>query len=166
MAKDGLLIGEVARQSGASRKALRIYEASGILPTPRRTASGYRVYTAEALGVLSFLRQARGLGFTLAEIKRIVAVRRQGRTACAHVRALVSRKLQEMDERLKDLTAVRDSLRGLLEDWHPPEECDSMICPKIERGPKNGRREDVALPIVHRVPGNRGRQRGRQGKDR
>jgi hypothetical protein len=84
--KGGLFIGEVARRSGASRKALRIYEAAGILPPPQRTPSGYRLYTADALAVLSFLRQARRLGFTLSEIKRIIAIRRQGRTACSHVR--------------------------------------------------------------------------------
>ena len=49
MNRDGLLIGEVAKRSGASRKALRLYEAAGILPTARRTSSGYRVYDSGAL---------------------------------------------------------------------------------------------------------------------
>jgi DNA-binding transcriptional MerR regulator len=57
--RDGLLISEVARRTGASRKALRIYETVGILAPPRRTPSGYRLYTADSLAVLSFLRQAR-----------------------------------------------------------------------------------------------------------
>jgi len=134
MEPDGLLIGEVARRSGASRKALRIYETAGILPPSRRTLAGYRLYTADSLAVLSFLRQARRVGFTLGEIKGIVAIRRQGRSACSHVRALVSRKVQEMDQRLKDLTEVRDSLRDLLDDWRPSKECNSKICPKIEGG--------------------------------
>jgi MerR family transcriptional regulator, copper efflux regulator len=77
MARDGLLIGEVARRSGATRKALRVYETAGILPPSRRTLSGHRIYTAESLAVLSFLQQARRLDFTLDEIKRIVAIRRQ-----------------------------------------------------------------------------------------
>jgi MerR family copper efflux transcriptional regulator len=166
MERDGLLIGEVARRSGASRKALRIYESAGILPPSRRTLSGYRLYTADSLAVLSFLTQARRLGFTLGEIKRIVAIRRQGRSACSHVRDLVSRKAQEMDERLKDLTEVRNSLRDLLDDWRPSNECDSKICPKIEGGMTNERHEDVPVPRMHRLPGSRGRQRGRRGKDR
>jgi len=58
--KDGLLIGEVARRSGATRKALRLYEVAGILPTARRTESGYRVYGIDALAVLSFVRKAHG----------------------------------------------------------------------------------------------------------
>ncbi len=166
MERDGLLIGEVARRSGASRKALRIYETAGILPPSHRTPSGYRLYTADSLAVLSFLRQARRLGFTLGEIKRIVAIRRQGRSTCSHVRELVSRKVQEMDQQLKDLTEVRDSLRDLLADWRPSKECNSKICPKIEGGMTNESREDVPMPRVHRLPGSRGRQRGRRGKDR
>ena len=88
--------------SGASRKALPIYEAAGILPPSRWTLSGYRLYTAESLAVLSFLTQAQRLGFTLGGIKRIVAIRRQGRSSCSHVRELVFRKDQEMDQRLKE----------------------------------------------------------------
>ena len=100
------------------------------------------------------------------EIKGIVAIRRQGRSACVHVRELVSRKAQEMDERLKDLTEIRNSLRDLLHDWRPSKECNSKICPKIEGGRVNEPPEDVSVPSVHRVPGSRGRQRGRRGKDR
>ncbi len=132
MAKDGLLIGEVSRRSGASRKALRLYETDGILPAPRRTAAGYRVYAADTLAVLSFVRRARGLGFTLGEIKQIIAIRRAGRTACPHVRELVRRKSQEVDQRLKDLTALRDGLRALLDGWRSSSKCDSAICPQIE----------------------------------
>jgi DNA-binding transcriptional MerR regulator len=166
MERDGLLIGEVTRRSGASRKALRIYETAGILPPSRRTPSGYRLYSADSLAVLSFLRQARRLGFTLGEIKRIVSIRRQGQSACSHVRELVSRKIQEMDRQLKDLTEIRNSLRDLLSDWRPSKECNSMICPKIEGGAKNERREDLPMPGVHRLSGSRDRQRGRRGEDR
>ena len=61
MARDGLLIGEVAAKSGVSRKALRLYEKAGILPPSRRTASGYRVYGPETLALLGFVTQARWL---------------------------------------------------------------------------------------------------------
>jgi hypothetical protein len=59
MRREGLLIGEVAAKSGVSRKALRLYEKAGILPPPRRTESGYRVYSSETLGLLAFVAQAR-----------------------------------------------------------------------------------------------------------
>src|SRR5437870_12874528 len=117
MGHEGLLIGEVAKRSGASRKALRLYEAAGILPAPRRTQSGYRVYSSEALDLLAFVRQAQRLGFTLDEIKEIVAIKRAGRAPCLHVRELVRRKAEELNQRLLDLTTVRNDLRALLNGW-------------------------------------------------
>src|SRR2546422_10420614 len=103
MGHEGLLIGEVAKRSGASRKALRLYEAAGILPTARRTSSGYRVYDSDALDLLAFVRQAQRLGFTLDEIKEIVAIKRAGQAPCPHVRDLVRRKAEELNQRLLEI---------------------------------------------------------------
>src|SRR5437762_12067834 len=112
MGHDGLLIGEVAKRSGASRKALRLYEAAGILPAPRRTQSGYRVYSSEALDLLAFVRQAQRLGFTLDESKEIVATKRAGRAPCPHARDLVQRTAEELTQRPLDRTTVRNGLRA------------------------------------------------------
>jgi DNA-binding transcriptional MerR regulator len=132
MARDGLLIGEVAERCGVSRKALRLYEAAGILPAARRTQSGYRVYGAEALEVVSFVRQAQRLGFTLEEIKDVVRIRRDGRCPCPHVRDLVQRKVEELDQRLTDLQAVRDGLRAMLKTWRRGTRMPAAVCPHIE----------------------------------
>ena len=78
MERNGLLIGAVAARSGLSRKALRLYEARGILPPPRREPSGYRRYPVDVLKLLTFVGQARRLGLTLSEIKHIVVLRRSG----------------------------------------------------------------------------------------
>jgi DNA-binding transcriptional MerR regulator len=136
-----LLIGEVAKRSGASRKALRLYEAAGILPPPRRTPSGYRVYGSESLALIGFVRRAQRLGFTLEEIKEIVAIKRAGRLPCSHVRDLVTRKTVELDQRLKDLMQVREGLRALLSGWRSARRGRGTICPHIERagGAKNRR---------------------------
>jgi len=106
MSRDGLLIGEIAARGRVSRKALRLYESAGILPASVRTVSGYRVFAADTLALLAFIRQAQGLGFTLDEIKEIVSIRRSGRPPCPHVRDLVRRKAQELDRRLADLVAI------------------------------------------------------------
>jgi hypothetical protein len=83
---DGLLrISEVATRSGVSAKALRLYEARRIVPKPRRTPVGYRVYSPEVLGVLHFVTQARRLGLTLKEIDHIVALRCAKPGPCVHV---------------------------------------------------------------------------------
>lgn len=132
MGRDGLLIGEVAQRSGVSRKALRLYEDAGILPAARRTASGYRVYAADTLGIVSFVRQAQRLGFTLEQIKDIVAIKRNGRCPCPHVRDLVQRKVEELDQRLTDLQVVRDGLRAMLKQWRRGTRMPAAVCPHIE----------------------------------
>src|SRR5882672_7668111 len=109
MDRGGLLIGELARRSGASRKTIRLYEARGILPPARRTASGYRLYPAEVAGILAFIEQARRLGLTLAEVRAIVALRRSGSTPCVHVRRLLEQKAVDLAGLL---AAVRRILRG------------------------------------------------------
>jgi len=160
MDTDGLLIGEIAKRSGASRKALRLYEAAGILPAARRTRAGYRIFGTETLAVLSFVRQAQRLGFTLGEIEQIVAIRRAGRAPCPHIRDLVHRKAEELDRRLSDLTEVRDGLRGLLKGWRSRRRDGDAVCPNIERIRKedqHGEGEDVTVPGVQRVPRGRGR---------
>jgi len=131
--QQGLLIGEVSRRSGASRRALRLYEAAGILPASRRTVAGYRVYDAKTLALLVFVRQAQRLGFTLDEIKEIVSLKRAGRLPCAHVRDLVRRKAQELDERLADLVDVRQRVRALLNGWRSAPSGRAAVCPHIER---------------------------------
>jgi MerR family copper efflux transcriptional regulator len=132
MTSGGLLIGEVAAKSGVSRKALRLYEKAGILPQPRRTASGYRVYGPETLALLLFVSQARRLGFRLDEIKSIVALKRSGRTPCSHVSALVQLKLENIDRALSDLAEVREQLQGLLRSSRSRQHRPAAVCPCIE----------------------------------
>ncbi len=134
MSRDGLLIGEVAKRSGASRKALRLYEAAGILPAARRTSSGYRVFDSDALDLLAFVRQAQRLGFTLDQIKEIVTIKRAGRAPCPHVRDLVKRKAEELEQRLADLMEIREGLRTLLQSWRSLRRNRAAVCPHIEHG--------------------------------
>jgi MerR family copper efflux transcriptional regulator len=167
MAANGLLIGEIAKRSGASRKALRLYEAAGILPPAHRTTAGYRVYGAAALAVLTFVRQAQRLGFSLAEIKHIVAIRRSGRPPCGEIRDLVRRKLHELDQQLAAINAVQESLQTLLRSWRARPQAGAAVCPNIDRISKEDKYERakaVPVPGMHLVP--RGRNRRRRGSDR
>lgn len=153
MGRQGLLIGEVAARSGVSRKALRLYEAAGILPRVPRTPSGYRVYGEEILPVLAFVTRARRLGFSLAEIGEIVAIRRAGGLPCAHVRASVRRKVAELDQKLRELTALRAELGRLLGS-PVARGSRALVCPHIEesgqpnRRRHNGQAQGFALPRV------------------
>jgi DNA-binding transcriptional MerR regulator len=134
MARNGLLIGEVAAKSGVSRKTLRLYETGGILPPSRRTASGYRTYGPESLAILAFVARARRLGFHLNEIREVVVMRRSGRCPCHHVLELVRRKIEDLDRTLADLTDVRRGLRDLLKaSSRSARRGEAAVCHHIER---------------------------------
>ncbi len=157
-------IGEVAARSGVSRKALRLYERAGILAPSSRTASGYRVYGDDVLGVLRFLTGARRLGFSLAEIKDIIALKQTGQAPCPHVRTLLQARVTDLERTMAELSALRSRLRGLLAGWRTHEGKTAAVCPHIEHRAAEKRRNhgaDDGLPVsrVRRLP--RGRRPGR-----
>ena len=153
MGREGLLIGEVASRSGVSRKALRLYERTGILPASRRTEAGYRVYGPDVLAILVFVTQARRLGFHLDEIKEVVQIKRSGRCPCPHVLDLVRQKAAELDRTLADLAEVRRVLRELLRSSsRSARRGKAAVCRHIERlelmkgGEHIGQPEGIAVP--------------------
>ncbi len=113
----GLKIGELARKAGVTAKAIRFYERRRILPPARRAANRYRLYGDDAVEMLRFVKQATGLGLTLAEIRDIVAIREGGRPPCTHVHQLLRAKADELDRKLKDLVDLRDRIRRSLAAW-------------------------------------------------
>jgi len=128
----GLKIGEVAQRAGVTAKAIRFYEAAGVLPPPARALNDYRLYTQEAVEMLEFITQAAGLGLSLAEIKDIVAIRRGGRPPCVHVHRLLKQKAIELDRKLKDLIELRRRVRESLAAWKRAPVGRAAVCPHIE----------------------------------
>ncbi len=110
-------IGELAKKSGASVQALRFYERSGLLPKPGRTDAGYRIYAAADLRRVELIRQAKRLGFSLDEIKRILRLRQQGSCPCEEVIGTLEKHLRETDEQIRDLQRFRKEIARTLEDW-------------------------------------------------
>ena len=90
------------------------------------------MYGPETLALLGFVTQARRLGFQLDEIKRIVTLKRAGRTPCRRVLDLVHLKLKTIDQALTDLAEVRGQLRGLLRSWQSRRYRSAAVCPCIE----------------------------------
>ncbi len=129
-----LKIGELARRTGVTAKAIRFYEAKRVLPAPTRGANGYRLYGDEAVEMLKFIRRATGLGVTLAEIKDIIAIRQGGRPPCAHVYQLLKAKGAELDRKLADLVEVRRRVRQSLAAWRRAPSRNAAVCPHIESG--------------------------------
>jgi len=97
----------------------------------------------ETVALLGFVAQAQRLGFTLAEIRDIIAIRRSGGTPCRHVRALVRRKAEELDRTLDDLTATRRRLRGLPRSSVSRTSKAAVVCPHIELAQHDAKRRPV-----------------------
>jgi DNA-binding transcriptional MerR regulator len=133
MADHLLKIGELANRAGVGAKAIRFYEARGILPAPLRGENGYRLYSPDAVEILRFVKQAQGLGLSLAEVKEIVTIRRGGRPPCAHVYRLLQEKARELDGKLADLLALRRRIRTSLGAWGRRGQSRAAVCPHIER---------------------------------
>lgn len=141
-----LKIGEVAKHSGIGIEALRFYERSGLLGRPGRTQSGYRVYDAAVLTRLDFIKRAQVLGFSLSEIKRIIADKEAGKSPCLEVREIVRHRLEELDERLKEMRRYRRELGAALTQWEETGKLDGHVCGLIE-----GTDIEHSNPTSHRL---------------
>lgn len=127
-----LKIGEVSKRSGIGIEALRFYEKSGLLDRPGRTYSGYRLYDEGVLERLAFVKQAQLLGFTLDEIKEIIAHKQEGISPCAEVKEIVRMRLSELDERIKQMHRYRKELATTLAEWDETGEAKGHVCGLIE----------------------------------
>lgn len=108
-------IGLLARQAGIAVDTVRYYEREGLLPRAHRRPSGYRDYNANDVARLRFVRRAKALGFTLVEIRELLALSERRDGDMAALKAAASEKLADVEQRLVELTRMRDALRGLLD---------------------------------------------------
>ena len=127
-----LKIGEVAKLSGIGIEALRFYERGGLLGRPGRTQSGYRVYDREVLERLDFIKRAQVLGFSLDEIKQIIAEKEAGESPCEAVRDVVRTRLSELDQHMRDMRRYRNELAATLAEWDKTGAAEGHICGLIE----------------------------------
>ncbi len=119
-------IGQLARLAGVPIDTVRYYERQHLLPPPTRSASGYRHYEPGDVRRLTFIRRAKTLGFTLEEIRDLLAIS-GNRDDMAQVKAAAASKLAVVEERLAELARVRDALRTLVDAC--PGHGDPSECP-------------------------------------
>ena len=130
-------IGELAKATGLTTKTIRYYELTRLLEEPRRTDSGYRLYTSQDVERLEFIKKAKSLGLSLEEIRDVLLLYEQRQSPCVHVLALLDRKLEKVDNMISELDEFRRELIRLRVESQVrleqlPEE--SRICAIIERG--------------------------------
>ena len=108
-------IGQLSRRTGVPIDTVRYYEKQRLLPPPTRSASGYRHYEGDDVLRLNFIRRAKVLGFTLDEIRDLLALSSARDGDMAAIRAAAADKLADVERRLAELTRMRDGLRTLVE---------------------------------------------------
>ena len=125
--KAGLTIGELAAELQLDPKTIRYYEEVGLLPEPRRSESGYRLYSRYETERLRLVKRAKLLGLSLAEIKEIVEYAIDGRCNAleCHLLSLVEAKLGEIDQKIGDLVTFRENLRQYHSDLSSRLACET-----------------------------------------
>ena len=108
-----LTIGQVANAADLNVQTIRYYERRGLVPTPRRTAAGYRQYTDDAVARLRFIRHAQELGFSLREVQELLALRVRHGTACDVVERKTRQKIDVVQQRIRDLQRMKRTLERL-----------------------------------------------------
>ena len=106
--------GRLATEGGVKPETVRYYEQRGLLAKPPRTPAGYRLFDAEAVRRLRFIKHAQALGFSLKEVKELLALRVRPGVSCADVCRRAEAKLADVDEKLRALRGMRQTLMRLI----------------------------------------------------
>jgi len=124
---NGMTRGEVADKADVNPETLRYYERKELIPKPRRSDGGIRLYDDSYVDRLRFIQRAKELGFTLAEIKGLLGLRVDDEATCRDVKAQAEEKREEVEAKLRDLQRIRDALDTLAEacdgDAKPTGDC-------------------------------------------
>lgn len=110
-----LRVSDLASQAGVSGDTIRFYEREGLLAPPARTRSGYRQFDETAVRRVLFIKGARSLGLRLAQIRELLEIQDKGACPCGHTRDLVQRRIDEIDQEMKELRHLRSRLTSLSE---------------------------------------------------
>jgi len=125
----GFNIGQAAEASGVSAKMIRHYEAIGLIAAARRTGAGYRVYSDRDVHVLRFIHRGRALGFSLEQIRDLLALWQDTHRASADVRALARSHIDELNRKIGEMEAMRATLEKLASSCHGDSrsECPILV---------------------------------------
>ena len=122
-------IGQAARHSGLSAKMIRYYESIGLLKPAHRSDSGYRLYSDDDLHTLAFIKRSRDLGFSLEEVGKLLALWQDRQRASSDVKALARQHIDELNQKIVELTSLRDTLQELVDTCRRDRRPD---CPTLK----------------------------------
>lgn len=132
--KFALTIGDASRESGVSAKMIRYYERVGLIPPADRTSGNYRTFDEHDLHRLRFIRRARGLGFSVDQIARLLGLWQDRQRCSSDVKALANRHLDDLNQRIAEMVSIRDVLKELVDHCQGDQRPDCPILAEIEAG--------------------------------
>ncbi|HUQ75585.1 MAG TPA: Cu(I)-responsive transcriptional regulator [Burkholderiales bacterium] len=122
-------IGQAAAASGVSAKMIRHYEESGLIRPPRRTPSNYRSYSDNEVHVLRFIKGARTLGFSMADIKTLLSLWHDRARSSSAVKRIAGKHIEELEQKIGELQAMVRTLEHLVRHCHGDHRPE---CPILE----------------------------------
>ena len=127
-------IGKASEQSGVNIETIRYYEREGVVPKPGRSAGGRRLYSADEIAKLRFVRRCRDLGFPISIIQTFLSLTMQSDRSCGEVKAMAENHLSEITAKIENLTCLREALLSLSKN------CDdgTAACPMLDALMKDG----------------------------
>ncbi len=148
-------IGQASEVSGVSAKMIRHYESVGLLPQARRTDSGYRQYAEKDAHTLRFVRNSRDLGFSLDQIREFLDLWHNRRRRSSQVKALAEAHVKQLDQKVRELLAMKATLEKLVHSCHGDDRPDCPILGGLETGISSSGdapAQKAASPGVRRIP--------------
>ena len=127
-----MTIGELAKASGVNAKLIRHYESIGLIPKAARTESGYRFYKESDTQFLRFVKRARGLGFSMKEIKKLMGLWRNKTRASKEVKSLANKHIAELEFKIKEMQEMVDNLVKLSRNCHGDDRPECPIISSLE----------------------------------
>lgn len=121
-------VGEASRRTGLPAKTVRYYEEIGLV-RPERAGNGYRAYSGEDVNRLAFLKRARALGFSIGDCRQLMTLYQDRERSSADVREIAAAHVQAIEEKLRELQAMRATLQKLIHACHGD---DSPDCPILD----------------------------------
>ena len=145
-------IGHAAKASGVSARMIRHYEGVGLLSEAARSGAGYRQYSDRDVHTLRFIRQSRELGFSIEQIRELLALWQNRHRSSRQVKALAEAHLRELDRRLRELQAMRSSLEHLMRCCSGDDRPDCPILDTLAGEPGATGSADGAVAAARGAP--------------
>lgn len=112
-AMQSMTIGKVAKQAEVGIETIRFYEREGLIEEPPRRASGYRQYPGDTVDRVRFIKRAKEFGFSLKEIKELLALRIAPGTTCGQIKKQAEAKVEDIEDKIRSLQRMKRALKKL-----------------------------------------------------